>query len=147
MIFNKAFLLALKSGGGNMAYWPVPNFNTIKTQTVSRNSSYKFDHTVYVVQISATGEERDSAYVSINYNGHSIGPMASGRGSGHYGQINSLVPAGTTVNHSNYGSGGVEYCEIDWVKIPELTSGGGANFEKYQSVANVCPLFALRRAA
>ena len=145
MIFNKALLFAIKTGG-DMAYWPVPNFSTQKTQTVSRNSSYTFDHTVYVVQISATGEERDSAYVSINYNGHSIGPMASGRGEGHYGQINSLVPAGTTVNHSNYGSGGVTYCEIDWAEIPELTSGGG-NFEEYQSVANVRPLSSRRRAA
>lgn len=122
MILNK-LLLKLEEEIMKV-YWPLPNFNTVKTQSISRNSSYTFDHPVYISGFTANGTSQDSAYVSISHNGNALIQTV---GSGHQTKsvtLGMVVPAGTKVAHSNYGSASVTYCEIAWTEIPEIITGG-----------------------
>ena len=128
MIFNKALLFALKSGGKGMSYWPF-----IKPNTSSKHSKVGItDKPYFVSSFHCYGVALSGVTTSLKVylpSGELLATLtAQPRQTSNY-ELNSVIPTGTRFVYSHTSNGGAEWGftggDVIWEEIPELTSGGG----------------------
>ena len=128
MIFNKALLFALKSGGKGMSYWP-----SIQPHTSSKHSKVGItDKPYFVSSFHCYGVSVSGVTTSLKVylpSGELLATLtAQPRQTSNY-ELNSVIPTGTRFVYSHTSNGGAEWGftggDVIWEEIPELTSGGG----------------------
>ena len=128
MIFNKALLFALKSGGKGMSYWPF-----IKPNTSSKHSKVGItDKPYFVSSFHCYGVALSGVTTSLKVylpSGELLATLTAQPIQTSNYELNSVIPTGTRFVYSHTSNGGAEWGftggDVIWEEIPELTSGGG----------------------